>query len=90
MKMRNLMIPAGLALALVVGACANATSSPGTPEGNSVGMDKDAKSAACCPEMDKAACAEAKAAGKCEGSKMSCDKAKAESEAVPGTPSNDS
>lgn len=87
MKIRHLALPAGLALALVVGACANATS---TPEGNSVGMDKDAKPAACCPEMDKAACAEAKAAGKCEGTKMSCDKAKAEGETAPAAPATDS
>jgi hypothetical protein len=87
MKIRNLVLPASMALALVVGACANATS---TPEGNSVGLDKDAKPAACCPEMDKAHCAEAKAAGKCEGTKMSCDKAKADGEAVPGTPKTDS
>ncbi|HZL99959.1 MAG TPA: hypothetical protein VFD43_06880 [Planctomycetota bacterium] len=74
MSIRNLVLPAGLALALVVGACANTTSS--SAEGDSVGLDKDAKPVSCCPEMDKAHCDAAKAAGKCEGTKMSCDSAK--------------
>jgi hypothetical protein len=74
MSIRHLALPASLALALVVGACANTT--PSAAEGESVGMDKNAKSAACCAEMDKAACAEAKA--KCEATKASCDAAKAE------------
>ena len=86
MKIRNLVLPAAMALALVVGACSSQWEAT---EGQSVGMDKDAKAAACCPKMDKAHCEAAKAAGKCEGSKMSCDKAK-EGESVPGTPKTDS
>jgi len=88
MTLRNILLPAGLVLALVVGACSNATTS--SPWGDSVGLDKDAKPAACCPEMDKAHCEAAKAAGKCEGSKMSCDAAKAACEASKAAPKTDS
>jgi hypothetical protein len=74
MTLRNILLPAGLVVALVAGACSNATTS--SPWGESVGLDKDAKPATCCPEMDKAHCEAAKAAGKCEGTKTSCDAAK--------------
>jgi len=87
MSIRNLVIPAGLALALVVGACANTTAS--SAEGDSVGLDKDAKPA-CCAEMDKAHCEAAKAAGQCETGKSCCDKAKAECEAAKAAPKTDS
>ena len=88
MSIRNLVLPAGLALAMVVGACAGKTES--SPWGDSVGLDKNAKPASCCPEMDKTACEEAKAAGKCAGSKMSCDAAKAACEASKAAPKADS
>jgi len=77
MKIRNLVLPAGIALALVVGACASKESSPW---GDSVGMDKNAKSESCCGEKDKADCAAAMS--HCNGSKASCEKAKAECEAA--------
>lgn len=76
MKIRNLVLPAGLALALVATACASKESSPW---GDSVGMDKNAKAAGCCAEKDKA-CAEAMS--HCSASKESCEKAKAECEAA--------
>jgi len=78
MSIRNLVLPAGLVLALVTGACASKTDS--SPWGDSVGMDKNAKSAACCPEMDKSHCEAAMS--KCSASKESCEKAKAECEAA--------
>ena len=88
MSIRNLVVPAGLVLALVVGACAN--SEPSSEWGTSVGLDKNAKSGACCPEMDKAHCEAAKAAGKCEGNKGSCDAAKAAcEEAAKAAPKSD-
>jgi hypothetical protein len=88
MSIKNLVLPAGLMLAMAVGACANATSAT---EGNSVGLDKDAKPASCCPEMDKAHCEAAKAAGKCDGSHGSCEAAKAAcEEAAKAAPKTDS